>query len=235
MQAEVPDAKGESGPMAGKRGGQVIREMLEDDSWEDLTALLHEAYREHFLAGRDYAACSQSVEETRQRCQGGTTLLAFADGRLEGTATMHERMHFGRPCGYVSQVAVSPGCRGMGTGRKLLESLETIAKEKGVDLLECNTAATARRLVAWYQRQGWQKVSLRSYEATNYYSVVFRKKLDGKRHARTAWHYPVDWMACHLLWRKDGELRLLGKIAWHLGHFRFLRPGHLSRAVTRLP
>lgn len=206
-----------------------IRTMSETDDWEALAALLHEAYREHAQAGRNYAACTQSAEETRQRCAGGTTLLAFVRGRLAGTATLHEQRRHGRPpSGYVSQVAVSPGFRHMGIAKRLLDRLEQMAKDKGWSVLDCNTAASARSLVAWYQRLGWQKVSLRSFPATSYYSVLFRKRLDGRKPAPGAWRYPLDCLVCRLLWRRDGSLRLPGRLARRLG----LLPASLAKASS---
>lgn len=199
-----------------------IRPMRETDGWEELTDLLHEAYREHLRAGRNYAACSQSPEETRQRCLKGMTLLAFVDDQLAGTATLLEERRHGRaPSGYISQVAVSPEFRNLGIGRKLLSELEEVAREKGYSVLDCNTAASAKPLVAWYLRQGWQKVSLRSFPGTTYYSILFRKRLDGQGNPPGTWRYPLDCLACQLLWRADGSLRPLG---WLAKRFGFLPP-----------
>ena len=205
------------------QAGAIIREMRATDSWEELTDLLHAAYREHLLEGRNYAACTQSVDETRQRCAGGTTLLAFVDGRLAGTATLHEQRRHGRaPSGYISQVAVSPDFRGLGIGWRLLSELERIARKKGYSILDCNTAATADSLVAWYLRQGWQKVSLRSFPGTAYYSILFRKRLDGPQKPPGTWRYSADCLLCHILWRHDGTLRPIGRLAHCLGLLRRL-------------
>ena len=126
-----------------------IRPMRDTDGWEELTELLREAYREHLLGGRDYTACTQTPEKTRQRCAGGTTLLAFAGGHLVGTATIHEQRRHGRaPGGYISQIAVSPDFRKSGIGRRLLSELERIAGERHWSILDCNTAETAEALVA---------------------------------------------------------------------------------------
>lgn len=201
-----------------KAEGVEIRPMRETDGWEELTALLHDAYREHLRAGRNYAAGTQSPGETRRRCEGGTTLLAFVGGCLAGTATLHGQRRYGRaPSGYISQVAVSPEFRHSGLGRKLLAGLERIASEKGYSVLDCNTAASARPLIAWYLGQGWRKVSLRSFPGTSYYSILFRKRLDGRRNPPGTWRYPLDCLLCHLLWRADGTLRPPGRLAKRLG------------------
>ena len=209
MDRPVLDAgKTDSAPSpASPPNGVVIREMRDSDSFEELTALLHGAYREHLRQGRNYLAATQSVEMTRRRCEGGTTLLAFADGRLAGTATMRETRKGRCLCGSLSQVAVSPDCRKLGLGKRLLNQLETMAREKGYSCLLCDTAATARELVSWYLRQGWQKVSCKSHPSTNYYSIVFRKYLDGRPHRFVGLLFRLKSIQCHLLRRADGNLR----------------------------
>jgi hypothetical protein len=116
----------------------------------------------------------------------------------------------------------------MGIAKRLLDRLEQMAKDKGWSILDCNTAASARSLVAWYQRLGWQKVSLRSFPATSYYSVLFRKRLDGRKPVPGAWRYPLDCLVCRLLWHRDGRLRLLGRLARGLGLF----PARLTDAAS---
>lgn len=187
----------------------VIREMRESDSFEDLTDLLHAAYQEHLREGRNYRAATQSVEMTRRRCREGITLLAFLHGQLVGTATMAEK--HGRRCVYggLLQVAVSPDCRALGLGKILLARLEQLAREKGYAFLVCDTAASARKLVAWYLRQGWRKVSCKSHKSTNYYSIVFRKPLDGRPLGLLDdLGFWLNALQCHMFWRADGRLRM---------------------------
>jgi ribosomal protein S18 acetylase RimI-like enzyme len=187
--------------------------MRDGDSWEALTDLLHAAYREHQLAGRNYIACTQTPETTRRRCQGGVTFLAFSGGRLAGTATLKESRRGRALVGQVLLVAVAPDCRSLGTGRKLLATVEKTAREKGCARLVCDTAETATALVKWYLRQGWRKVSLESNESTNYYSIVFEKPLDGRPRSPVSWKYPLNRLLCKSLWRADGSLRPLGLLA----------------------
>lgn len=193
--------------------GSAIRFVLmeENGDWKSLTEFLHEAYREHALAGRHYKASFQTVEQTKERCLGNTCLLAMQNGVLAGTITMEERRKKGVPYGYVMQVAVSPQCRKLGLGRRLLEEVERMAKERGYACLSCDTAESAVKLVDWYLRQGWRKVSCTSHKETNYFSTVLQKDW-ANAPSIPGWKYGMDWLKCHLLWRPDGKLRIFGTV-----------------------
>lgn len=182
--------------------------MQDGDSWKALTMLLHVAYREHLDTGRHDAACAQSPEATQRRCRGGATLLALKRNLLVGTATMHGGVYRNHPGGYISPVAVSPIYRGAGLGRLLLSVLERRAKGADLFYLVCDTAESAGKLVAWYLRQGWRKVSLVFHGHTNYYSVVF---FDGGSRLSLSWRYPLSYLKCRLCFRKDGNPTLLKK------------------------
>ena len=187
--------------------------MEPDGDWDALTEFLHIAYREHAMAGRNYTACAQTVEETRRRCRGNVCLLAFAGETLAGTVTLAGREKGGEPYGYVMQVAVAPQFRKLGLGRQLLAKVEEIARGKGYAFLICDTASTATKLLAWYVRQGWVKTACRSHSSTNYYSTVLRKNLQGRPGPFHRWVYLWNCVCCRLLWKKNGSLRLLGKMA----------------------
>ena len=62
-------------------------EILEDGfPYEEITELLHESYREHAEAGRNYLAARQTVEDTKRRLEGRLCVVAYnSDNRLVGT------------------------------------------------------------------------------------------------------------------------------------------------------
>ena len=212
IQPTFPDS--EAGISGGDApGGIRFCAMEPDGDWDALTELLHVAYREHSMAGRNYTACAQTVEQTQRRCHGNVCLLAFAGGALAGTITLAGREKGGVPYGYVMQVAVAPPFRQLGLGRQLLSKVEETARSKGYAYLICDTASTATKLVAWYVKQGWVKTSCCSHSSTNYYSTVLRKNLQGQRGTSRRWGYLLNCLKCRLLWKANGSLRIWGKVA----------------------
>lgn len=209
------DCENQDGNRAGENQPGTLRfcVMEPDGDWEALTDLLHLAYREHAEAGRNYTACDQSVEQTQKRCRGNVCLLAWIGDELAGTITLVERRKGHVLYGYIMQVAVDPRFRKNGVGHQLLAQVEQIARDKGYAYLSCDTASTAKKLVKWYVKQGWIKVSCKSHKSTNYYSTVFRKYLHATPHPRHGNAYFWNCMKCHLLWKQDGSLRIAGKMA----------------------
>lgn len=172
--------------MAGASREQVeVRLLQESDSLEDLTALLHRAYRELLDRGLRYTATAQSVETTRERCSDGECYVAVADGRIVGTVTLYppgtgsgcpwyERAdvaHFG-------QFGVEPSWKGRGVGRAMLDMVENRARTLGAAHLALDTAKLARHLIELYERWGYSVVESVTWEEVNYESVIMSKSMN---------------------------------------------------------
>lgn len=67
----------------------VIMPKPDSISWEEITELLHLAFASHLENGLNYAACTQTEEETRQRVGDGMCMVALINGELVGTATLN--------------------------------------------------------------------------------------------------------------------------------------------------
>jgi hypothetical protein len=62
-----------------------IRLIRPNDSFEELTELLHRAYASLGATGFNYTAVDQNVATTRERTANQECYLAFLDERLAGT------------------------------------------------------------------------------------------------------------------------------------------------------
>src|SRR5690242_14231846 len=75
----------------------TIRRLSDEDSLDDLTGLIHRAYKTMADQGHNATGSYQTVETTRLRCSEGTCFVAEADGKLVGTAMLVTRMEHTKP------------------------------------------------------------------------------------------------------------------------------------------
>lgn len=69
-----------------------IRPLNESDSLEELTKLLHRAYKPLGDAGMNFTAVDQSVEKTRERASLGVCFVACLNvGEIVGTVSCHNK------------------------------------------------------------------------------------------------------------------------------------------------
>lgn len=140
------------------------------------------------LQGRGYSHRALEVaiispQEIGQRIsQGGHVLVAEAGKEVIGTATgleEHEAMH-------VCSVAVHPGVQGRGVARRLMETLEDIARRRGCHKLWLQTAWAMTEAIALYERLGYRQ---EGYQPRQFYGedfYAFGKLLDGDAATRDA-------------------------------------------------
>jgi len=162
----------------------TIRPIADTDSLEELTDLLHRAYKVLADMGLKYVATYQDVKVTRRRIARGTCLIAVQDNRIVGTITYYSpESTFGsdylnRPdVAHFGQMAVDPDLQGNGLGARLIEQAEQLAAHPGVAELALDTAETATHLIDWYTRLGYRTVGHVQWNMTNYRSVVMSKTI----------------------------------------------------------
>jgi len=158
------------------------RSWQSDDSLDEITGLLHLAYRVLADQGFNYTATYQDVSTTLRRLQNGQAFVAEQAGTIIGTITLYapgpksscawytHAAHFG-------QFAVRPGFQRCGVGSRLLELVETRAKTAGVAELALDTAEGATKLCSWYERRGYRLVQHVTWSGKTYRSVVLSKTL----------------------------------------------------------
>lgn len=165
-----------------------IRPWAPTDDVQELTGLLHRAYRPLLQMGLRFTATSQPPEVTVDRISKGETYVAECDGMVAGTITLvgpgradlHAPALYGDPsvC-YFTQFAVEPSLQRTGIGRALLRHVEARARELGAQTIALDTSELAHHLIQLYERWGYKIVGTHSWgPPVNYRSVVMVKPLD---------------------------------------------------------
>lgn len=172
-----------------------IRELSPQDSFENLTELLHRAYAPLAARGLRYLASHQGVETTRRRVEKGCCFVAQVDhdGSLIGTIVVYppaSPLDHGNDSGALGpdwyrqdgvasfgQFGVDPNWKGFGIGKALHVAAEKHARSLGAREIACDTAKPAKELVAMYTGWGYRVVGETKWEVTNYESVILSKSL----------------------------------------------------------
>ena len=100
-----------------------------------------------------FAATTPTTEEIARRLGEGPTWIALLHRTLVGTVSAvprGEALH-------VRSMAVVPGVRGRGVGRRLLEHVEHYASERGFLHLELSTTPFLASAIGLYERAGFRR------------------------------------------------------------------------------
>lgn len=162
----------------------LIRTWSGADSIEELTALLHRAYKVLADMNLRFLATHQDVDTTRRRISSGHCFVAECQGRIVGTVTYYDPGHTkGSPfleqpgTAHMGQLAVEPIMRGRKIGTRLVRYVEASAVADGASELALDTAEPAHHLIEWYGRMGYRFIERVQWKVTNYRSVVMSKTL----------------------------------------------------------
>lgn len=151
---------------------------------EELTKILHSAYRPLAEQGMKYLATHQSPEITLSRLKSGESFLGFLSDELISTITLVEARE-GESCEYYrkpgvyffTQFAVKPDCQKLGIGSYLMDFIEDHAKFSGAKYLALDTSERAIDLINLYSKRNYKLVDYVQWDVTNYRSVVLSKEL----------------------------------------------------------
>ncbi len=162
----------------------IIRPFVGSDSYEELTELLHCAYKALADMGLRYLATHQDAATTRERIEQGVCFVAVMSDRVVGTITYYDSSatkgspFLDRPgVGHLGQMAVEPSIQRQGVGTVLFKYAERYAAADGTLELALDTADSAQHLISWYERLGYSFVEHVQWRVTNYRSVVLGKRL----------------------------------------------------------
>jgi GNAT superfamily N-acetyltransferase len=155
---------------------------------QELTTLLHRAYRAQMDMGLQPLAGRQDVETTRKRSTNGECYLAVQaiDGKdkIVGTILFHEVEDAKGPPWFArkdvdsfSQFGVDPDLQGKGIGQKLLDRVEQRALECGASELGLSMAEPDTNLMQFYLRRGYRFIEHWQWPYTNYRSAILSKPL----------------------------------------------------------
>ena len=162
--------------------GLQVRAIEPRDSYQELTELLHRAYRELAEMGQQFHATHQDASVTRRRAERGECYVGELSGKLVATITFYpsDRTHgcpwYDRPeVSSAGQLGVDPSLRRHGIGGHLLDLVERRAHETGAREIAIDTSENATHLIALYTRRGYRFVEHAQWDVTNYRSVILSK------------------------------------------------------------
>ena len=165
-----------------------IRLINDSDSIAELTDLLHRAYKPLADAGMRYFATHQTEDQTREKIAGGQCYVALLDGKLVGTVTFKfpvvfagsgkSRWYSRLDVSYFGQFGIEPHLQGQGIGSRMLNRVETTARESGAAELAFDTSEHATHLIEYYSKRGFRFVEdIDHRPVVNYKSIVMSKPL----------------------------------------------------------
>jgi len=131
-----------------------VRQATVDEA-ADVAGVLRDAfepYRPQYTPAA-FAATTPSAEELRRRWSEGPVWVSLQDGRIAGTVSAVAR---GQAL-YMRSMAVHPGCRGSGHGRRLVAAVERHAVAIGHRAVMLSTTPFLHPAIALYERCGFRR------------------------------------------------------------------------------
>ena len=195
-----------------------IRPLAARDSFDALTALVHQAYAPLAAQGLNFTAATQDAQTTRRRAAEGQCFVATRAGELVGTLTVCGPYSVDsapwtadvpwfrdRDTAHFHQFAVAPGLQGQGLGQRLIKTCEDWARGGGFRRMALDTAEPAAQLRSLYRRMGYADVGQVQWQGKTYCSVIMQKSLDSsplRDHLQTMARYNL-WASKRLLAQVD--------------------------------
>lgn len=163
----------------------TIRPFIESsDSAEELTELLHRAYKRLADMGLNFIATFQSVEYTRSYFRKGQCFVLTSGEKIEGTIFYQTVMWDDAPEIYkdqdsvlVGKFAVEPSLQKLGLGEKLMDFVECYAAKNGKKRVVLDTSEKALHLIEYYTRRRYKFIENWQWPDVNYRSVIMSKEL----------------------------------------------------------
>ena len=154
------------------------------DSVEELTGLLHRAYKRLADMGLNFIATFQSVEYTRNYFKKGECYILESEGKLAGTVFYYTSMWDDAPEIYkendsvlIGKFAVEPELQKLGLGSMLMDFVESHARANNKKRVVLDTSERAFHLIDYYNKRGYEYKHHWQWPDVNYKSVVLSKEL----------------------------------------------------------
>ena len=172
-------------PLINESVGDIqYRNLIPQDSIDELTQLVNKAYKIYADMGLKYVATNQSVETTLKRIRKAICIVAIDNNKIVGTIS-YKPAQLTRGSDWYNkafvakfnQLAVDPICQEKGIGGKLVEIVERIAIKQGVSELALDTSEEAKDLISYYEKRNYRFIEYLQWDFTNYRSVILSKKL----------------------------------------------------------
>lgn len=161
-----------------------IRPLENQDSFEQITSLLHLSYQPLAAMGLRFLATYQDNATTQERCLSGYTFVAEHGKELVATLTLYPSSptshceYYRRPdVWHFGQFAVHPSLQKHGIGSIMMDLAEAIAAHNDAKELALDTSEQATHLIDYYQKKGYELREYVQWDITNYRSIIVSKRL----------------------------------------------------------
>lgn len=131
------------------------------DRWDDVLALILRAFA--FMDGvidPPSSAHRMSSATLRDKARRETGLLALSGDRIVGCVFVLERADNL----YVGKLAVAPECQGQGVGRRLMQTVDELARSRGKLAIELETRIELTGNHAAFARLGFRETERTAHE-----------------------------------------------------------------------
>ena len=162
----------------------AIRRLRSGDSLDDLTRLLHRAFRDLARQGMACQCANQPAARTLERARRGDCFIAVSGSELIGTVTLEHCDRGSEIPTYrdpttasVHQLAVDPRRQGKGVGRALIGHADAWARARRYQCLALDTPEGARHQVAWYVDRGFDIEQTVQVNGRRYASIVLVRRI----------------------------------------------------------
>ena len=152
----------------------MVRIAIEDPTTPDARWCIEQYFAElhaRFEAGFD-PALSISADAHELTPPAGALVVARLDDRPVGCGAL--KFHPGAPA-ELKRMWVAPEARGLGLGRRLLDELERLARDAGVEIVRLETNGTLTEAITLYRRSGYREVD--AFNDEPYAHHWFEKRL----------------------------------------------------------
>ncbi|WP_255170396.1 GNAT family N-acetyltransferase [Natrononativus amylolyticus] len=140
----------------------------------DIAALYRGAYESAAALGFPSRMTEIDAETVGEwLANDSTTLVALDDERLIGTV----RLLYERDEPYLERLAVDPDRQGSGVGRRLMDRIEAVAREKEYDCIQLTTFDDHPFLLEWYEQRGYERTKRHERPERPYDFVSMEKPL----------------------------------------------------------
>lgn len=122
-----------------------------------IASVVHRAFVEYepLYTAEAFAITVPTAEQIAKRWNEGPVWAATRDGRLEGTVAAIPR---GDGL-YIRSMAVTPGARGLGLAKMLLQAVEQFAEANGFGRMVLSTTPFLHQAIRLYERFGFERTN----------------------------------------------------------------------------
>lgn len=179
--------------------------------YEELTALIHEAFKERLEAGLNFGCATYTVDEYKQHTSGAYIFALYEQDSIVATVSLTPRKKWGYTVADHEYLAVSNECKGKGVASILFKSVLEFCLQQNIVCLLSTTAETAYSSIGYHKKNGFRIFKLDSFQGTKYYSWVFIRPITKFQIFNCPlFRLPllyVSYIMCKLTKKADGTLR----------------------------